>query len=171
MTQQDLELVESIDFQVLKAAVKTILEDVAGVGKIETRVGGTPTWVERARPKQAFWELSVPAAPEQEYAAGNSVWEDCLVRIEGVSPFSYEDRTENDWDSLLRAMKTALRSNPLLVIDGIPLLSTRWANFGIPSLTVNDFVTFEDGQKGVRCHHAVIEVRYRNDFDFEAERE
>lgn len=159
----------AVDFADLKAAVKATIQGVSGIGKIETRVGGIPTWVERPGPYRVFWEIGVLSVAETHYAAGDCVWEDPLVQLEGASPFSYADNTEATWDTLLVAVRAALRENPNLVVDGVPTVTGRTAGFGLPQLITNDLATFSDGQKDVRVHHAVIQVRYRNDFDFETE--
>lgn len=158
----------STDFSALKEAVKATLAAVPSVGKIETRVGGIPTWVERLGPRKAFWEIGVASVAETAYAATVSIYEDSVVQIEGVMPFSYDDNTEAAWDALLVSMRDALRENPSLKANDVPTVTGGWRGqgFGLPQLTVNNLVTFEDGGKGARCHHAVIEVRYRNDFDF-----
>lgn len=147
----------SANFATLKEAARGTLQDLTNVGKIETRTGGIPTWIERPRPKQAFWEIGIVSATEQDSGVGPQFFEDVTIRIEGAMPFDYAANTEAVWDTLLQAMKDALRNNPCLKISGVASIR----DSGRPQLVTNGLRTFSDGAKEVRVHHAVIEVRCR----------
>jgi hypothetical protein len=159
----------SADFEALKSALRTTIAGVEGIGKVETRVGGIPTWVQRQGAYRAFWEIGVQSASESHYAASDCVFQDPLLQIEAAMPFSYEENTEAVWLGLVRAVCDAIRANPSLKVEGVPTVTGGWAGFGLPQLVTNDIATYRDGTKDVRVHHCLIQVRYRHDFDYEAE--
>ncbi len=157
------------DFEALKAAVKATLDTIPRIGKVETRRGGIPTWVEKPGPYRAFWEVGVLSVAETHYATGDCVWEDPTLEIEGAMPYSYEENTERAWLELVRAATNALRANPSLKVGGVPTVTNGWAGFGLPQLIENNFASYSDRKEIPRVHHCIIQVTYRNDFDFEAE--
>jgi hypothetical protein len=153
---------DSIQFDTLKGAVKSVLESVGGVGKIETRQGGSETWIDRAAPKQAFWEISIQGEiPETGAGIGTQAFERPTVVIEGFMPFSYADRTEDFWDALVQRMRTRIRTY-------FPSLNNAGADglrgTGLPQTTAFPVQRYSDEKSDKKVHHVIIRVTVERHF-------
>lgn len=151
-------MTDGIDYDALAGAVRDALADVAGVSKIVDQPGGAATWLEKARPRQSYWEVEVVSASERGAGVGTYAIEEPLVQVEGWMPWSFENpRTATTWRALLAAMKNRLRSRP--TFGGI------CKNSRLPVLTTNNRIESPDG---LLCHHAIITVACDRYFDYEA---
>lgn len=150
---------------VLQAVRTTMLTvDVTGssIGKISLEVGDEPGWFGDGY-KPPYWELSLLQAAERTGGAGPKTREEAVLQIEGFLPWYLPRQTSVLWRRMLVGVKDALRANPVLRgEDGNPTLS----DAGPPQLTRVDLVWFSDWQKGIRCHHAVIQFQAWNHFDY-----
>lgn len=153
--------VGSIAIDTVLSAVKTVMELVEGVGKIETRVGGRATWLERARPKQAFWELSVSQIEERGAGVGPQAFEQWLVRIEGVMPLSYEADTETTWKGLIDSLRTTLRQYPTFgnLADGM-------TGPGLVQVRINEPRPYSEERQELLCHFCRIELNPLRHFTY-----
>ena len=154
--------VDAADWTTLAEAVQVILSSVSGIGKIVTRPGDAPTWVERARPLQAYWEIDILAAAERGAQLGPAAFETLVVQVEGWMPWSFDNpNTAATWRPLVGAVRNRLRRFPTLanLVDGMK-------GTGLPQVTRHDYVTFGDGEKAVRCHHVVIQLRPERFFTY-----
>lgn len=145
---------DAADWTTLCSAVQDILESVSGIGKVERRPGGTALWLEKARPLMAYWEIDVLRVAERGAQLGPAAFEAVTFQVEGWMPWSYDNPdTAATWRPLVGAVRNRLRRFPTLanLVDGMK-------GTGLPQVTRHDYVTFEDGQKSVRCHHVVIQL-------------
>jgi hypothetical protein len=152
-------MADGINPAVLKAAVKDALDGIATAGRIETRQGGSETWIENAQPQQAFWEISIPSINAVRYAGGGRLQENPVIRIEGWMPFDYTRDTQTAFEAIWYAMLNIIRDDMTfggVLADGeIP---------GLPLLTTNELGPYRDIEGARIVHHAVIEVV--GDYDF-----
>lgn len=137
-----------------KEAVKAILDTITGVGKVEARYGGSETWIDTARPKQAFWEVTYRGAQESGGGIGLQAIETMRIWVEGWMPFSYSDRTEDTWDALLDSVRDTLRTYPTLACEIEGVRGSR-----LPFYQENAIRPYSDTKSTKLCHYARIELQ------------
>lgn len=111
-----------LDYAPIKAAVKAQMEAVEGVGRVETKCGGSKAWLLDPRPARNHWEIHVRrsgpglgASISASAYGGNSRFQNYEVQIEGFMPFSYENPdTTPIWDALLAAIGLRFVENATL---------------------------------------------------------
>lgn len=149
---------DGIDYNDLADAVQTALADIAGVSKIVAEPGDAPTWLEKARPLQSYWEIDIISANERGAGVGTYAIEEPVIQIEGWMPWSFRNPgTARPWRTLLKLMKNRLRSRP--TFGGIA------KNSRLPVLQVNNRVLFAEE---TYCHHAILRVDCDRYFDYTA---
>lgn len=162
--------VDSASFADLKDAVAAVLRTVPRIGTVETLVGGTETWLERKAVCQAFWEISIFSVAERSAGVGPIAFENVLIRIEGfmnwgrrgdgIRPGVGVD-TEKTWDTLLDAVRIALRTYPTL---GAGVLGIRGS--GLPQLRQNTIRPYSDIRQTAPVHYCLIELEVERKFSY-----
>lgn len=150
--------IPSTDLDGLCDTVAALLGRVAGVSKVESRMGGAPAWAESRLEDQSFWEMEVVRMGETLVAGARMARETPVVRIEGYLIHDYGRNTAATFRRLIRAVRHELRQNPTLggfTGDAEP-----------PQLLVNDRVVF-DADEAPQLHHCTIEVEYICEFAFD----
>lgn len=143
------------------AAVKTRLETVTGIGKVDDRWGGEPAWLTNPQARQAYWVVSLAEQRDEDYATGRNTKRYSTIRVEGWMPLSYSrPNTATTWYTLLEDVTAALRASKtlsLLVLDcAHPLIKEQ--NEG----------EFQAARgPAVLCHHAEIHLVVEQVFTYE----
>lgn len=157
---------DALSLQTYRENVATILAAVSpALGQVESRRGAKPDWAPDGNRQRALWEVYVASVLETGHSLGPQGREMLVIRVEGFLPLSYEDRSEDAWDTLTKACRDALRHNPTLKVGGVPTATSSLAGgaaTAMPQMTTNDVVWLETGVKdmgAVRCHHCVIDVQ------------
>lgn len=135
-------------------ALATVLRGVTGIGVVSAHPWERdPGWLTRNGAAQAYWEVDVASIVETGAGVGPQNWEQLVFRVEGWLPFSRTNpRTFPVWRDLLVRVRNAIRSNPVLRVEGVVHIR----DLGAPQLTEQNMGDFADGEKSVRCHHCVI---------------
>lgn len=92
----------------IKGKVREILAGISGIGKIARVVGEKPAWLDSPRPGMAFWEVFYRSAAYEQYAAVRHTTESPAIEIRGRLPWSEDGGSEEQWDTLVRAVVAAL---------------------------------------------------------------
>jgi hypothetical protein len=152
----------ALSFAVLKTAVKQIMQTVAGIGTVETRVGGMRGWNSRPGETAPFWEISVVGVLEEGCGTGPQAFERARIQIEGFLPHSYGDNSDATWDALLLAVRDALRQY-YPALHGLGATGVRGS--GLPQLLSNRVHPYESdhqvnpaARNTKLVHHAVLEL-------------
>jgi len=144
---------------------RATLAAVANIGRVGSRIGDTGTWIDRPRPKQAYWEVTTGTAPEEDWTLGGKAHRDVTVWVRGWMPFDYALNTEASWYALVDAVCDALRNEEFL--NGVAN-ETGNPNIVEPRDPNKPLEVLEGGGKadGVACHYVVIEWRVGCDINY-----
>ena len=144
------------------AALKTVLEGVEGIGKVEDRWGGKVTWGERRRPAQNYWVITWAGYRERGAGIGPEAWLESAFRVRGWMPFSHQNpNTTPVWNDLVEAVLAALRRNRSI-----------GGHLSLPQMPVSpDTVTpaSDEETDETVCHHVVIEVTAKQHLSYTTE--
>ena len=151
---------DSAPLKDLKEAWAAILR-TTDLSKVETRYGGSEPWIDTARPKQSFCEVTVAQAVERSAGVGPQAFEDVTLAAEVWMPFTYADRSEDAWDALLDSIRNESRKYPTLAcqIGGI-------RGTGYPQLRLNRVAPYSDVKSTKLCHYARLELVVTRHFTF-----
>lgn len=148
----------------IKAEVKALLDNVGGLGFVDTRMGGVATWAKNGRPAQSYFTVHVAAIEEADATLGHRAFAEHTVEIEGWMPFAYADDTDAAWGDLVDTLREALRfdSSEDEGLGGTINL------VGLPQVITNDYeaVTSGGNTGDIVCHHVLIQWAVTDYIDY-----